>query len=105
MSKENKDKISMKRLISNVFYVLKYAFRHDRKMSLSYIVSRCVFFGIGTYIDTFLLMEIINIFTTTADILSVANVLAAMFILYIIRMVIFRLLENYFWTKMVGFTG
>ena len=105
MSKENKDKISMKRLISNVFYVLKYAFRHDRKMSLSYIISRCVFFGIGTFIDTFLLMEIINIFTTTADISGVVKVLAAMFVLYIIRMVIFRFLENYFWTKMVGFTG
>ena len=105
MSKENKDKISMKRLISNVFYVLKYAFRHDRKMSLSYIISRYVFFGIGTFIDTFLLMEIINIFTTTADISGVVKVLAAMFVLYIIRMVIFRFLENYFWTKMVGFTG
>ncbi len=105
MSKANKDKISMKRLISNVFYVLKYAFRHDRKMSLSYIFSRCVFMGIGTFIDTFLLMEIINIFTTTADITSVVKVLAAMFILYIVRMVIFRFLENYFWTKMVGFTG
>ncbi len=104
--KENKkDNISMKRLISNVFYVLKYAFRHDRKMSLSYIISRCVFFGIGTFIDTFLLMEIINIFTTTADISGVVKVLATMFILYIIRMVIFRFLENYFWTKMVGFTG
>ncbi len=104
--KENKkDNISMKRLISNVFYVLKYAFRHDKKMSLSYIISRCVFFGIGTFIDTFLLMEIINIFTTTADISSVVKVLAAMFVLYIIRMVIFRFLENYFWTKMVGFTG
>ena len=104
--KENKkDNISMKRLISNVFYVLKYAFKHDKKMSLSYIISRCVFFGIGTFIDTFLLMEIINIFTTTADISSVVKVLAVMFVLYIIRMVIFRFLENYFWTKMVGFTG
>ncbi len=104
--KENKkDNISMKRLISNVFYVLKYAFKHDKKMSLSYIVSRCVFFGIGTFIDTFLLMEIINIFTTTSDISSVVKVLAVMFVLYIIRMVIFRFLENYFWTKMVGFTG
>ncbi|MBQ8175696.1 MAG: ABC transporter ATP-binding protein [Oscillospiraceae bacterium] len=108
MSKKNenkKDNISMKRLISNVFYVLKYAFRHDKKMSLSYIVSRCVFFGIGTFIDTFLLMEIINIFTTTADISNVVKVLAAMFVLYIVRMIFFRLLENYFWTKMVGFTG
>ncbi len=95
----------MKRLISNVFYVLKYSFRHDKKLPLSYIISRCVFNGIGAFIETFLLMEIINIFTTTADILSVVKVLAVMLGLYIIRMVIFRFLENYFWTKMIGFEG
>ncbi len=106
MSEKNKkDKIKMKRLISNVFYVLKYAFRHDKKMALSYIISRCIFMGIGAFIDTFLLMEIINIFTTTADILSVVKVLAVMFVLYAFRLVMFRILENYFWTKMVGFEG
>ncbi len=106
MSKENKkDKIKMKRLISNVFYVLKYAFRHNKMMALSYIISRCIFMGIGAFIDTFLLMEIINIFTTTADIMSVVKVLAVMFMLYAFRLVMFRILENYFWTKMVGFEG
>jgi len=105
MSKENKDKISMKRLVSNVFYVVKYALRHDKKLPLSYIVSQCVSRGIGAFIDTFLLMEIINIFTTTADILSVVKILAVMFSLHVVRMIIFRYLENYFWTKMVGFTG
>lgn len=104
-AEKKKDKISMKRLISNVFYVLKYSFRHDKKLPLSYIISRCVFNGIGAFIETFLLMEIINIFTTTADILSVVKVLAVMLGLYIIRMVIFRFLENYFWTKMIGFEG
>jgi len=102
---KKKDKIKMKRLISNVLYVVKYAFRHDKKLPLSYIVSRCVFMGLGAFIDTFLLMQIIDIFTTTADILSVVNVLAVMFVLHIVRMVIFRVLENYFWTKMIGFEG
>lgn len=105
MSKENKDKISMKRLVSNVFYVVKYALHHDKKLPLSYIVSQCVFRGIGAFIDTFLLMEIINIFTTTADVISVVKILAVMFSLHVVRMIIFRYLENYFWTKMVGFTG
>ena len=100
-----KDKISMGRLISNVFYVLKYAFRHDSRLPLSYIISRCVFTGIGAFIDTFMLMEMINIFITTADIISVVKVLAVMIVLYIIRMVVFRILENYFWTKMIGFEG
>ncbi len=104
-SEKKKDKIKMKRLISNVLYVVKYAFRHDPKLPLSYIISRCVFMGIGAFIDTFLLMEIINIFTTTADIMSVVQVLAIMFVLHAVRMLIFRILENYFWTKMIGFEG
>ncbi len=104
-SEKKKDKIKMKRLISNVLYVIKYAFRHDSRLPLSYIINRCVFMGIGAFIDTFLLMEIINIFTTTADILSVVKVLAVMLILFAVRMVVFRLLENYFWTKMIGFEG
>ena len=59
--KENKEKIGMKRLISNVFYILKYALSHDKKMSLSYIIGRCVFNGTGAFMDTFLLKEIIDI--------------------------------------------
>ena len=105
MSEKKKDKIRMSRLISNVLYVLKYSFKHDKKLPLSIIVSLSVFMGIGAFIDTFLLMEIINIFTTTADVLSVVKILAVMFILHVIRMVIFRFLENYFWTKMIGFEG
>ncbi len=95
----------MSRLISNVFYILKYAMKHDSFMVMSYIVCRCVFMGIGAFIDTFLLKEIIDIFTTTADYESVIKVLVLMFTLHVVRMVIFRLLENVFWTKMIGFDG
>ncbi len=105
VKKENKDKISMKRLISNVFYILKFAFRHDKVMFLSYIICHSVFMGIGAFIDTFLLKEIIDIFTTTADYESVIKVLAVMFTLYVFRMIIFRFLENFFWTRMIGFEG
>ncbi len=106
MSKDNKkDKIGMKRLISNVIYVLKYAFKHDSLMAWSYIISRCVCLGIGTFIDTFLLKEIIDIFTTTADIKSVLKVLGVMFVLYVICLILYRIAENTFWTRIVGFDG
>ncbi len=106
MSKENKkDKIGMKRLISNVFFVLRYAFKHDSLMAWSYIISRCVFLGIGAFIDTFLLKEIIDIFTTTADIKSVLQVLGVMLVLYVIRLILYRIAENTFWTRIVGFDG
>lgn len=105
MSEKKEEKIGMKRLISNVFYVMKYALRHDRYMALSYMISRCIFFGVGTFTNTFLLKQIIDIFTTTADMGSVIKVLAVMFVLEIIRFAIFRYYENFFWTRMVGFSG
>lgn len=95
----------MSRLISNVVYILKYAMKHNSFMVISYIVCLCVFTGIGAFIDTFLLKEIIDIFTTTADYESVIKVLVLMFTLHVVRMVVFRLLENLFWTKMIGFEG
>lgn len=100
-----KDKIGIGRLISNVLYVLKYALCHDSLMALSYIVGRCVFFGVRAFMNTFLLKEIIGIFTTTADMESVIKVLAVMFALEIVRFAIFRYTENLFWTRMVGFSG
>lgn len=105
MSQKKKDKIKLSRLISNVFYVVKYTFRHNAKMSLSYIISMCINQGIRAVVDTFLLMEIINIFTTGADITDTVKLLSVMMVLHIIRMIIFRIFENYFWTKVVGFDG
>ncbi len=106
MSAENKkEKISLKRLISNTFYVLKYAVSHDAKMVIAYIVSQCVFNGLGAFIDTFLLKEIIDIFTADADVISVVRVLAVMLALYAVRLIIFRVFDNYFWTRIVGVSG
>lgn len=107
MSTESRkrDKIGMKRLISNVFYVIKYSCRHDKKMAAAYIVNRCVFQGISTLINTFLLKEIIDIFTTTADIGSVIKVLCVMFVLNAVRLVIHRILENLYYTKLVRVSG
>lgn len=102
---ENKDKISMKRLISNVFYILKYSFRQDRKMALAYIVNRCTIEGVHAFINTFLLKEIIDIFTTTADMKSVIKVLTVMFIMNAIGLVIHRVLENLYYTKLVKVSG
>lgn len=101
----SKNKIGMKRLISNVLYVLKYAFRHDGTMAVSYIAGQCVFRGTGAFMNTFLLKEIIEIFTTTAELESVIKVLAVMFALEIVRFAIFRFVEQLFWTRMIGFSG
>ncbi len=102
---KGKEKISLKRLISNTFYVLKYAVSHDAKMVIAYIVSQCVFNGLGAFIDTFLLKEIIDILTSDANVMRVVRVLAVMLALYAVRLIIFRVFDNYFWTRIVGVSG
>lgn len=105
MSETKKDKISTKRLISNMFYILKYSFRHDTKMAGAYIVNRCVFEGISAFINTFLLKEIIDVLTTTADLMSILKILSLMFILNAVRLIIHRVLENLYYTKLVKVSG
>ncbi len=104
-AEKKKDKISLKRLVSNTLYVLKFAVRHDAKMAAAYIISLCVDKGLGAFIDTFLLKEIIDIFTAGADVMSVARVLAVMLFLYAARLIFTCLLEHYFWTRIIRVEG
>lgn len=105
MSGNKKDRISIKRLASNVLYVLKYALKHNKKMALSYIIGLAVHFGIDTIIATFMLMRIINQITLSAETSEIMTTIGMIVLLTIIRYVVFRICENYFETKMVGFNG
>lgn len=104
MSK-SKDKISMKRLISNVGYVMKYACKYDRKMAAAYIAGMCANTAAFTVINTFLLKEIIDILMAGADILSVIKVLAVIALVDVVRLVVFAGLENYSNVKLVRVSG
>lgn len=104
-AEKGKEKISLKRLISNTFYVLKYAVRHDAKMIIAFIAGLCVFNGLRTFIDTFLLKEIIDILAAGADVMSVVKVLAVMLALHAAGFIIFRVSENNFWTRILVVSG
>ncbi|MGN0651344.1 MAG: ABC transporter ATP-binding protein [Oscillospiraceae bacterium] len=104
MSK-SKDKISMKRLISNVGYVMKYACKYDGKMAAAYIVSLCADNAARTVINTFLLKEIIDILMAGADILSVVRVLAVIAVVDAVGLIIHIGLENYFQIRLVSVSG
>ena len=102
---EKKEKIGMKRLISNVVYMLKYACRYDKKMAAAYIVSICVNNAAYTIINTFLLKAIIDIFTSGADILSAVKVLAVMAATDAAGLAVHISLENVFYTRLVKVSG
>ncbi len=102
---ERKEKIGMKRLISNVFYVMKFAYRHDKKMAAAYIVSQCVHAGANTFLNTFLLKEIIDVLTDGADVKSIIMLLLIWLAVNSAGLLIHIVLENVFYTRLVRVSG
>lgn len=102
---EKTEKIGTKRLISNVMYVMRYAFKYDTKMAASYIASMCVHSAVFTVIDTILLKAIIDILMAGADVLSVVKVLAVIVVLNAVGLALHIGLENVFYTRLVRVSG
>lgn len=102
---EKTEKIGMKRLISNVMYVMRFAFKYDSKMAAAYIVSMCANTAAYTVVNTFLLKEIIDILMAGADILSVVKVLAVIAVVDAVGLAVHIGLENYFHTRQVRVNG
>ena len=102
---ENKEKIGIKRLISNVFYIMKYTFRHDKIMAISYILSQSLDVAAYTIINTFLLKEVIDELLRGADILNIIKILVLMLILSFVGLGSLICLENLFNTRLVRVSG
>lgn len=105
VKKEKKDKIGMKRLISNVFYIMKYTFRHDKVMAIAYILSQSIDVASYTIINTFLLKEVIDELLKGADIMNILRILAVMLVLSFIGLGSLICLENLFFTRLVRVSG
>lgn len=102
---EKKEKIGIKRLVSNVLYVMKFAYRHDKKMAAAYIASQCVHSGASTFLNTFLLKEIIDVLTGGADVQSIIKLLLIWFAVNSAGLLIHIALENVFFTRSVRVSG
>lgn len=102
---EKTEKIGMKRLISNVIYVMRFAVKYDSKMAAAYIASMCVHSAVFTVIDTILLKAIIDILMAGADVLSVVKVLAVIVVLNAVGLALHIGLENVFYTRLVRVSG
>ncbi|MGN0588809.1 MAG: ABC transporter ATP-binding protein [Ruminiclostridium sp.] len=102
---ENKEKIGIKRLISNVFYIMKYTFRHDKLMAIAYILSQSIDVAAVSIINTFMLKEVIDELLRGADILNIVKILAVMLALSFIGLGSLICLENLFFTRLVKVSG
>ena len=64
---KKKDKITIRRMIGNVWYLIKYAGRYDRPLVLKImLLNICLLTGMAVN-DTFILREIINGLTGEAE--------------------------------------
>lgn len=102
---ENKEKIGIKRLISNVFYIMKYTFRHDKLMAIAYILSQSIDVAAVSIINTFMLKEVIDELLRGADILNIVKIFAVMLALSFIGLGSLICLENLFFTRLVKVSG
>ncbi|MGN1090828.1 MAG: ABC transporter ATP-binding protein [Huintestinicola sp.] len=102
---DKKEKIGIKRLISNVFYVMRFACRHDKKMAGAYIVGQCIHHGASAFLNTFILKEIIDVFTDGADISSITALLAVWLLVDSAGLAVHIALENFFYTRFVRVSG
>lgn len=102
---EKTEKIGMKRLISNVMYVMRFACKYDGKMAAAYVISMCANNAAYTVINTFLLKAIIDILMAGADILSVVKVLAVIAVVDAVGLAVHISLENIFHTRLVKVSG
>lgn len=102
---EKKEKIGIKRLISNVFYVLELARKHDSRMAAAYVMSECVHSGLHAFINTFILKEIIDTLTNGADILHMIWLLLFQLAVSVIALAVHIPLENVFYVRLVRVSG
>lgn len=102
---DKKEKIGIKRLISNVFYVMRFACRHDKKMAGAYIAGQCIHNGASAFLNTFILKEIIDVLTDGADISSIIALLAVWLIVDSAGLAVHVALENFFYTRFVRVSG
>ncbi|MGN0604078.1 MAG: ABC transporter ATP-binding protein [Oscillospiraceae bacterium] len=105
MSGKKEEKVGIKRLVSNVFYVMKYACGYDRKMAVAYIASDCVHSGFDTFINTFILKEIIDALTNGADVMTVVRLLIIQLLISVAGLAIHIPLQNVFFVRLVKVSG
>ncbi len=104
--KKQEEKLGMKRLISNVWYVMRYIYAHDKKMALSYIAAQCASAGANAYLSTFLLKEIIQVLTQGADVAALVRLLVIWLVIYsVVQLGIYITLENVFYIRLVKVSG
>lgn len=104
-NQEKKEKISIRRMISNVFYVLGYAWQEDKSMVLVYILGTILERSAEAFTFTFVLKRIINLITERAAMLQVIYVLLFAVGCFVVQVICSLVADNYFESRIIRVTG
>ncbi len=103
--KEQTEKIGIHRLCANVIYVFRYAYQHDKKMGIAYIISQCARCGVNTYLNTYLLKEVIDALSAGAMFGHIAYLLIVWFLISTIQVYIYMWFYKIFEVRLVKLSG
>ncbi len=103
--KEQTEKIGVRRLCANVIYVFRYAYQHDKKMGIAYITSQCTRCGVNTYLNTYLLKEVIDALSAGAMFGYIAYLLIIWFLISTVQVFISIWCDNLFEIRIVKLSG
>lgn len=103
--KQDKDKIGFKRMMSNIFYVMKFAVKEDKKMFFAYLFGY-VLHTVGFAIfDSYVCMAIINAISEGASISRIIVLILLGMLVVITAIIPNCLLQNFFETRIIKVTG
>ncbi|MDD7403626.1 MAG: ABC transporter ATP-binding protein [Butyribacter sp.] len=102
---EKKEKISIRRMISNVLYVLSYAWREDKSLVVLYNVGVILDKSSEAFAFTFVLKWIINLITARAAMQQIVQVLLIAMVCFVVQLCSCLLADNFFETRIVRVTG
>ena len=102
---KKKDKITIRRMIGNVWYLIKYAGRYDRPLVLKImLLNICLLTGMAVN-DTFILREIINGLTGEAEFGEIMVYLVISLVLVVFLEWVHRLLDEWAKAKLIPLSG
>lgn len=102
---ENKEKISIFRLIKNVFYVMRYAMKEDKKMVMSYIIGYSVFTAGNAFFDTIIIKMIIDMISGDASLEKILIFIMLVALGFPLVIVVNIIAEQFYETRLVRVNG
>lgn len=103
--KNQKDKITIKRMISNVFYVIGYAWQEDKAMVLMKVIGVTISKALEAFAFTFILKWIINNITMDVPLHKTMYLIFASIFCFLTQVISSLVSDNFFETRIIRVTG